>query len=100
LPCGSGALGIGDITGALANADVQSALRVAPVLYGRDLRPVDGTVFRVTVGGQTIDVGAACESLAGCRPIPRGVAALVEVLRSLDRQELGKLACSGVFSAP
>jgi hypothetical protein len=100
LACGSDALGIGDITAALAHADVQAALTVAPVIYGRDLRPVDGTVFRVSVAGKTIDVGAACAGQTGCRNIPAGVASLVSVLRAVDEQELHKAPCSGVFTEP
>jgi hypothetical protein len=98
LGCGSASLGTTDITGALANSDVQAALKAAPILYGRDLRPVDGTVFRITVGGsKTIDVGTPCSTLQGCAAIPRGVAALVELLRALDEQELGRAPCSTIF---
>jgi hypothetical protein len=100
LPCGSGALGIGDVTAALAHADVQAALAVAPVLYGLDLRPVDGTVFRITVAGKIIEVGDDCGGQTGCRDVPTGVASLVSVLRSVDEQELHKAPCSGVFTAP
>jgi hypothetical protein len=96
-PCGVDALGIGDVNAALANKDVQAALKAAPVLYGRDLRPVDGTVFRISLGGKTIDVGSPCSAARDCRAIPAGVAALVEVLRALDKQELAKPACSSVF---
>ncbi len=82
----------------LLNHDVQAAFARAPVLYGRDLRPVDGTVFRISFGGsKTIDVGAACAPQAGCRAIPAGVQSLVDLLRGLDQQELSGPACAGLF---
>jgi hypothetical protein len=98
LGCGADSLGIGDINAALNNSDVQAAIKAAPVVYGRDLRPVDGTVFRITINGKTIDVGSACRA-ADCKTIPAGVTALMQVLQAIDKQELAKPACS-VFSTP
>ena len=80
LACGSNSIGIGDLTGALRNADVQQAVRSAPVLYGGDPRPVDGTVLRVTIGGAVIDIGTPCAGGGACKAIPPGVAALGQVL--------------------
>jgi hypothetical protein len=99
LACGSNSIGIGDLMAALRNADVQQALRSAPVLYGSDPRPVDGTVLRVEVGGAVVDVGGPCSGGAGCKAIPPGVAALAELFSALDRQELGKSPCSTTFPA-
>lgn len=97
LACGSNSIGIGDVTAALRNADVQQAIRSAPVLYGGDPRPVDGTVFRVVIAGAVVDVGSPCAGGAGCKPIPPGIAALAKMLSLLDMQELGKPPCSTTF---
>ena len=66
------------------------------LFYGVDSRPVDGTVFRITRNGKSIDVGGACGSspAPACVPIPPGVDALASALRSLDTQELAKPACN------
>jgi len=97
LACGSNSIGIGDLTGALRNADVQQALRSAPVLYGTDPRPVDGTVLRVVIASAVVDVGGPCGGGGACKPIPPGVAALAQVLSLLDKQELAKPPCSTTF---
>src|SRR6185503_21222544 len=38
-----------EINVALDQPDVRAALAAAPILFGRDTRPVDGAVFRITV---------------------------------------------------
>jgi hypothetical protein len=97
LACGSNSIGIGDLTAALRNAEVQQAVRSAPVLYGRDTRPVDGTVLRIVIGGAVVEMGSPCAGGVGCKAIPPGVATLAEVLSMLDNQELGKPPCSTTF---
>jgi hypothetical protein len=85
--CGAtGAISVADIVSDLAAADVQASFQKgATPLYGRDERPVDGTVFSITYGDQgTILVGYACPtSSSSCTPIPPGVQRLADDLRSL-----------------
>src|SRR6185503_15065230 len=52
LAC-SGASGVSmeSVVRALAHADVTAAFAQAPVLYGRDMRPVDGQVLLLTRAG-------------------------------------------------
>jgi hypothetical protein len=98
LACGAGdAIDIGDVRAALGHEDVVAALKEAPVLYGRDTRPVDGQVFRVVVSGKTIDVGSDCAGAAGCRAIPPGVKTLADMLRAVDAAQLAKAPCAGAF---
>lgn len=97
LPCTSGVVGPEQIQRLLANADVQAALKAAPVLYGRDMRPVDGTVFRIDVGGRIIDIGLTCTSSPSCRAIPAGVEALRRALVSIDGVGLAQPACVNSF---
>jgi len=94
LPCNDAAIGPEDIQRLLAHADVQAALKAAPVLYGGDPRPVDGTVLRIDIGGKIIDVGSACSTLAGCRAIPAGVEALRRALLSIDETGLRQPSCA------
>ena len=81
----------------LANADVQAALAMAqPPLYGRDLRPVDGTVFEFKRGdGRGFQAGDDCDG-SGCTAIPAGIAQLVRRLQALDRQQLVAPECASV----
>jgi hypothetical protein len=99
LGCGVDSIGIGDVTLALRNADVQRAIAAAPVLYGGDTRPVDGTVLRVTIGTAVVEIGNPCTGAAGCKAIPPGVAAFADVLSHLDKQQLGRPPCSTTFPA-
>lgn len=94
--CNAGQVAVGDVERALAHPDVVAALAAAKTpVYGSDGRPADGTVFRITRNGKSIDVGGACASPPGssCIPIPPGVGALASVLKALDQQELAKPAC-------
>lgn len=84
-----------DVDAALANADVQAAFALAPVLFGRDSRPVDGTVFRIEVGGAVIEIGDACAD-PGCTPIPAGVAALRTLLQELAEQQRALPDCDAI----
>ncbi len=98
LACGAGdAVDIGDVRAALNHADVTAALAAAPVLYGKDPRPYDGQVFRITIGTKVIDVGDECGGAPGCKAIPAGVKALETMLRAVDGAQLAKAPCAGAF---
>jgi hypothetical protein len=99
LPCQDTGVGPEHVQRLLAHPDVQAALKAAPVLYGRDMRPVDGTVFRIDIGGKIIDVGTACSAAAGCRPIPAGVEALRRGLTGIDALGLRQRECASVFGS-
>jgi hypothetical protein len=86
----------GDVTRAIMNADVKAALAAAPVLYGEDPRPYDGQVLRIQIGSAIIEVGVACR-VAGCKPVPDGVAALANLLQAITKQELSRAPCSMIF---
>jgi len=86
-----------EINVALEQPDVLAALAAAPILFGRDTRPVDGAVFRITVGAAVVEIGEACNGAAGCREIPQTVAALGIRLRALTNQELARGSCRGTF---
>jgi hypothetical protein len=82
---------------ALAHADVRTAIAAAPVLYGRDTRPVDGVVFRIQIGSAVVEVGLPCNGSTACTPIPPGVDMLAALLRQLTTQELGRGPCQDTF---
>ncbi|XXX78328.1 hypothetical protein WMF30_06115 [Sorangium sp. So ce134] len=87
------AVSAGDVADALDHPDVVAALAAAPVLYGRDTRPVDGAVFRIQVGDAVVDVGDECGEAPDCVPVPDGVAALVDALRTLTKEQLARGTC-------
>ncbi|RLB52714.1 MAG: hypothetical protein DRJ42_14015 [Deltaproteobacteria bacterium] len=98
VPCGTtAAVEIADVLAALAHADVVAAFAAAPVTYGRDLRPVDGTIFQVSQSGATFLVGSPCTGTGTCLPIPSGVQALVDLLQALDAERLTERDCTTVF---
>ena len=99
LPCmGSGLHGIADVNRALAHPDVQAALAMGGALFGRDSRPVDGQVFEIMVGKDTITVGDPCNGGGGpCTAIPLGVNALARLLRDIDEEQLNLTPCAGMF---
>jgi hypothetical protein len=86
----------GDVTRAIANADVQAAIAAAPVLYGEDPRAYDGQVLRIQIGSAVIEVGVPCR-VAGCRPIPAGVQSLGTLLQTLTREQLAREPCKSIF---
>jgi hypothetical protein len=102
-PCGVDDLySPGDITGAIGDTDVQKALAMAtPPIYGRDTRPVDGTIFQfVREDGHGFLAGGACGSggpLPGtCVEVPAGITRLVNALRALDEQQLKDPSCAAL----
>jgi hypothetical protein len=78
---------------ALAHAHVQAAIAAAPVLYGGDTRPVDGSVRSIDIGGNVIEVGVDCAGSPNCEPIPQGVAALADLLWTIEDQQLSFGSC-------
>ncbi len=82
-----------DLAAALADPDVTAALAAAPVLYGSDPRPADGSVDWFTVGSHgRVEVGTGT--------VPAGVAAFVALLHQIDSQQLARPGCVEVFSTP
>ena len=100
VDCSAGAdvVGIGDVERALNDPDVSAAFGKSPIVFGFDSRPADGSVFRVTYGGRTVDVGQVCADRSPCIATPPGVQRLVNVLQKLDAQELAKGDCKGKFT--
>jgi hypothetical protein len=87
----------GDVTRAIAHADVKAAIAAAPVLYGEDPRAYDGQVLRIQLQSAIIEVGLPCRTMAGCKPIPAGVDALANLLQSVTKQELAREPCKSAF---
>jgi len=98
-PCGAGDTpNVGDLEAALADPDVVRALASAPVLYGRDSRPVDGQVFQIVVGGRRIEIGDDCRpGDPSCPSVPPGVARLRDFLERLTRERLRFGSCATTF---
>jgi hypothetical protein len=86
-----------EVSLALADSDVTAAFAAAPVLYGRDTRPVDGSVLVITYGGKDVSVGLDCGGTSGCTEIPPGVAKLVALLRAVDTDQLAIGTCKAAF---
>jgi hypothetical protein len=96
-PCsGAKAVTPGMIADALANADVKMSL-TGTVLYGVDTTPSDGSIYQFRIGYNTVQVGSPCSGQSGCKAIPAGVQALVDLLQALDKQQLGLPPCATVF---
>ncbi len=89
-----------DITRALDHPDVQAAFATpTPLTYGRDARPVDGTIYSVkrSSDGHGMLVGSPCAAGdVGCRAIPGGLDVLVGHLKGLDQQLLSHPSCQGL----
>lgn len=67
---------VGTVASALTHPDVTALLdRHTTVLVGSDSRPVDGTVFAIRRGTDTLFVGGSCrDGTTGCVPAPAGLA--------------------------
>jgi hypothetical protein len=83
---------------ALRSKGIAAAIS-AHALFGVDSRPVDGQVFRISVGTDYVDIGSPCAG-APCVSGPAGLDALVTRLEALDKQELATKACTDVFGPP
>jgi hypothetical protein len=89
---------VSDVEAALAHPDVQAALSFAvPPVYG-DRMIADGPSFLFRrADGRGFVAGYPCNvPSASCSPVPAGVSALVEVLRTLIREELAEPACDAL----
>ena len=107
--CGdSAAIDVAEVMAAIREPAVQAAL-AAPgnangmVAFGRDDRPVDGSVFRFArAGGGELLVGSACmpgdgiQGLPCVAAIPDGVMRLIAALRALDQQQLQDPSCAAL----
>ena len=97
-------IGVDALAQALGQPDVKAALALAASaesepLYGRDDRPTDGTLLRVTVGAASFLVGSACwEGDASCTPIPRGIAAMQQRLDTFVEAVEASAACVDVLA--
>jgi hypothetical protein len=87
---------VDDVNAVLASPDMKAAIAAAPILYGGDPRPVDGTVFRIRIGDATIDVGTNCSGASGCIAIPAGVTAARDTLQALTTQQRALGDCKRV----
>jgi hypothetical protein len=99
--CGGGGIDAGVVMRAIQDAEVQKALSLTtPPLFGRDNRPVDGTVFQFLRGdGRGFLVGTACDAaVRDCVAVPAGIDRLVTTLRDLDRQQLRDPSCAGLVT--
>jgi hypothetical protein len=92
------AIDVSDVMRDIADPDVQKALAMAtPPLYGRDTRPVDGSVFSFQrADNRGFLAGLPCTGAAACVEIPPGITRLVETLRALDQQQLKDATCSAL----
>ena len=87
---------------AIGDTDVQKALAMAtPPIYGRDTRPVDGSIFQfLRADGRGFLAGGACGSggplPAACVEVPAGITRLVNALRALDEQQLRDASCAAL----
>lgn len=96
VPCASAdQVDMADLLAALAHEDVAAAFEEVPGMLGLDTRPVDAPVLEITRDARSIQVGAPCsEGSTGCRKIPPGVAALVDLLRALQDERLAEGDCA------
>jgi hypothetical protein len=100
--CGAaGVVSVATIVADLAAADVQAAFAAGATtaVYGVDLRPVDGTVYAITLGSSgTILVGNPCSQAGGlsCTPIPPGIQRLADDLKSLAYAAVATEDCKGL----
>jgi hypothetical protein len=96
--CGArDAISLLDVTRALAHPDVVAAFaQTSPPVYGRDSRPLDGSIFAVRRGdGRTLYIGIDCfAGQADCVAVPRGLRTLADQLTALGRQMLAAPECA------
>lgn len=98
VPCSSsGQVAMPRLRAALDDPVVAAAFAGAPMLYGRDPRPMDGQVFEIELGGRTITLGDACAGASGCTAIPAELDTLRTLLRTLEGERLGHVDCRVAF---
>jgi hypothetical protein len=102
--CGASAVvSVSTVVADLATADVQAAFAlgttpIATPVFGVDERPVDGTIWSITLdSGGSVLVGAPCPSptTSSCRPTA-GVQKLADDLQSLASAMSIQSACAGL----
>ena len=93
LPCGKGnAYTVDDVTSVLASGDVRAAFAENGAVLGTP--GIDTFTLSQGVGGPSIKVGTPCAAGAtGCRAIPPGVAAAVDMLTRVYEHALRQPAC-------
>lgn len=93
--CASMGVDARTVSAALSDPEVQAAFTRAPVLYGVDSRPSDGTVLSLRRGSAEVLVGDPCRTGGGadCVSAPPGVQRLVDVLNALKDQETLREPC-------
>jgi hypothetical protein len=97
VPCdGEDAIVMAEVLAALANPEVVAAFDASGTIYGRDSRPVDGTILRIASGSDEFFVGQPCDG-RGCIDIPLGVDALAALLRALTEERLAEEDCATIF---
>jgi hypothetical protein len=94
--CPSGSVSADAVERAMNDPAVKAAIAAAPILYGEDSRPVDGQVFRLLQGRAVVEVGNPCAATS-CKAIPAGVQTLVNTLKQLTKEQLGREPCRSNF---
>jgi hypothetical protein len=95
--CGDSArVDVSDVEAAIAHPDVQAALALTTrPIYG-DRGIADGPSFNFTrADNRGFSAGIACNvPSATCNPIPAGISALAQVVRTLIDQQLADASCA------
>ena len=83
-----------DVARAMANPDVQEALRAGIATYGAGPGTPGGggPLYRIGVGAIEFEVGGPCGS-EPCTPVPAGVQHLLDVLLAVNAQEIIRSPC-------
>lgn len=87
---------VGVVAAALTHPDLTALLdQHTTVLVGSDPRPMDGTVFAIRRGTDTVFVGGSCRDAmsTACTPVPAGVQRAVDILQGLIDQERLRPVC-------
>ena len=83
--CDDGGVRTALLLAALADEDVRVALSQGATAFG-DIGPADFRSFSINVGSASIELRYPCEpEQSGCVPPPRGVQALADLLKFIDR---------------
>ena len=102
VACTGAGIAVTDLETALTHPDVLAAVDAAmamggDVVYGRDTRPVDGSILQIQFMGYDIFVGSDCGSTTPCTAIPPGVAALRDVLIAVEADRIASEDCRSTF---
>jgi hypothetical protein len=96
-------IGVDALAQAFGQPDVRAALQKAAQtgtepLYGRDNRPTDGVLFRVTSGAASFLVGDPCWQGEPCAPITPGIAAMRDTLTQLELAVAQSAECAAILA--